>query len=85
MKRLLFVGAAVIAGFGVSPTAQALVSTDLVGASSTVESSGTTSTSSSKLNPILNKVPLLEGPDRRHLCVISDHVDRSWCFYVAIP
>ena len=91
MKRLLLIGAAVVAACSVTPGAHAssLLSTDLVNTGLTTSdadaATSAAATSASTLNPLLNKIPLLEGPDRRHICVISDQVDKSWCLYVAIP
>lgn len=89
MKRLLVLGAAVAAACALTPSAHAsgLVSTDLVntGSDASAAADGSTASTASTLNPILNKIPLLSGPDSRHVCLISDQVDKSWCFYVAIP
>ncbi len=89
MKRLLVLGAAVAAACALTPSAHAsgLVSTDLVnmGSDASSAAASTSTGTMSTLNPILNKIPLLSGPDSRHICVISDQVDKSWCFYVAIP
>ena len=90
MKRLFLIGAAIVAAVSLTSAAHAdVISTDVVNggvatdasASDTPDAGGTMSV----LNPILNKVPVLSGPDRRHICVISEQLDKSWCVYVAIP
>ena len=88
MKRLFLVGAAVIATCALTPAAHAnVLSTDLVntGADANATAQSVPAGSMSTLNPIISRIPLLSGPDQRHSCVISDQVDKSWCFYVTIP
>lgn len=86
MKRLLLLGSAVLASTALAPAAHAeLISTDLVGGGGSRTVAADPAASMSTLNPILNQIPMLSGPDRRHICLISDQVDKSWCFYVAIP
>jgi hypothetical protein len=89
VKRLVFVAAAVVASVALTPSARAgsLIATDLVNTGNSAQdaATGTPTGTMSTLNPILNRIPLLSGPDQRHICLISDQVDKSWCFYVAIP
>ncbi len=39
----------------------------------------------STTNDILSKIPGFSGGDTRHICLISDGMDRSWCIYVPLP
>ncbi len=36
-------------------------------------------------NDVLSVVPMPEGWQRRHVCLIVDYVDRSWCVYFPFP
>ncbi len=83
MKRLLVIAAAVAAACALTPAAHA----DALGNASptSADISALPADSMSTLNPLLDRFPALAGPDRRHICLISDQLDRSWCVYVAIP
>lgn len=86
MKRLFIIAAAVLSAGAVTPAAHAgLVATNVVSGGGTQAATQTAEENMSILNPILNKFPVLSGPDRRYLCVINDQIDKSWCVYVPIP
>ena len=39
----------------------------------------------STTNDILSRIPGFSGGDTRHVCLISDGMNRSWCIYVPLP
>ena len=72
MKRLLVVGAALIATVAAVPVAHAATnSTDLVTQSTT--------------NDLLNLIPGLGGAATRHICLVFEQLDTSYCIYVPLP
>ncbi|MBA2610077.1 MAG: hypothetical protein H0U92_14140 [Actinobacteria bacterium] len=39
----------------------------------------------STTNDLLSRIPGFGGGETRHICLISDRLDRSWCVYVPLP
>jgi hypothetical protein len=87
MKRLLLVGAAVIAACGFAVPAHA---DDDVAAQAEPTTPPTIDPTlfnytASLTNDLLNSIPGLGGPDTRHLCFIFDKLDKSYCVYIPLP
>ncbi len=39
----------------------------------------------STTNDLLSRIPGFGGGETRHVCLISDQLNRSWCIYVPLP
>jgi hypothetical protein len=75
MRRVALFAAVVGAGFGVAAPHTALAATEVpVGAYA-----------GSTTNNLLSKIPGFGGGDTRHICLIVDQLDRSYCVYVPLP
>lgn len=72
MKRLFVLGAALAAIVSAGPVAHAeMTSTDLISKSAT--------------NDLLSAIPGLGGADTRHICLVFEQLDVSYCVYVPLP
>ena len=76
MRRLLL---------GAAALAIASCGTLGLGAARADEASNSVAFVASSTNSLLSKLPMLEGPDRRHICIIDDPLDFYYCVYIPMP
>jgi hypothetical protein len=73
MKRIVLLAAACAATVGAAAPVSARASTP-----NPAQYASTT-------NDIVSRIPGFSGGDTRHICLISDGMNRSWCIYVPLP
>ena len=40
---------------------------------------------SSSTNDLLSRIPVLAGPDTRHICIIDDPLNFYYCIFIPLP
>ncbi|MEY2399115.1 MAG: hypothetical protein QOJ00_2289 [Actinomycetota bacterium] len=73
MKRLVLLAAVIVGAIGFSPAPSARAAVPNAGEYASLT------------NNLLSRIPGFGGGDTRHICLIYDKLDTSYCIYVPLP